>query len=190
MKFDNYRKTLFGFTGHQESGKTTIAKALKDHLVNSVDHDRADIVGFSEPLYEMVKIFGFTDEQIADKQFRNQPQECFGGGTIRQFFKTVGIDARNFYSDIWVDLMIERSYNNQAKTIICDNVRFENEHSKLSKQFNLILIGIVNSDLEPDINHPSEQHIPTLIANSDFVIDNSGYTLDPQQHVEVLMNQM
>lgn len=115
------RFVVIGISGKQGGGKTTLANALNEVMKGR--YSTSHIIKFAQPLYDMATSF----YQILGVPMKHKD------GTLMQI---VGNHARNqigesVFVDTWKKNAREKLKDymngNDAQTIICDDMRFENE---------------------------------------------------------------
>ncbi|QGZ13907.1 deoxynucleoside monophosphate kinase [Rhizobium phage RL38J1] len=162
---------FIGLIGYKNSGKTSISKRYKELFGVPVN-----MIGFSNPLYQMLEVLGVTMEEIQDKSKRDEPHELLGGKSIQFALNSLGTDwGRNMiYKNLWV----ERSLDSlQPDTInIADNVRFPNEYDAVERS-NGILVAVINPLVRYDGTVP-EQHIAELQDKAPYSIYNNPEEAD------------
>ena len=115
---------LFGLCGNAGTGKDSATIYLRN-----AKPDRVCTMAFADPIRSIGQIFGFTMEQMTDRQ-QKESVDKFWGITPRKFMQLVGTEMfRNQWrEDVWVELLKHRIINTFGKDIIfVTDVRFPNE---------------------------------------------------------------
>jgi len=158
---------LIGITGCAGSGKDTVADIITEKS-NFVKR------GFSYPLKDVCKIFGFTDEQLTDHTLKEKVDE-YWNITPRKFMQITGTEMfrYKFRYDVWIKLMNMFVENN--KHVVIPDVRFENEAVYVKSKGIIIKVVRYNNIFQTKENkHLSET--PLKDKYIDYVVENnSGY---------------
>jgi hypothetical protein len=127
--------------GRAQSGKSTAAKLIKDHLGTYQ-------MAFADPMKKMMKAMGeglgLEDRHLygtnADK---NEPLEVFMGNTTRYALQTLGTEWRNLLSpQLWTNhLLMRLNHVNPSVMIVIDDMRFAHEYYAM-KDLGATIIGI------------------------------------------------
>ena len=169
---------IIGFAGRKRSGKTTLAKYLKNEenaiIITIADFLKClccDLMNMSYEELNEKKDNGYTFDIVPDNRWFNLIDKRTHIGidnikkelqnvhitSIRQLLQIIGTDVIRKYNENWhVEKMIEQiqSYSGD-KLIVIDDVRFPNERDAI-----LRLSGEVFFVLRPNSltisNHPSE----------------------------------
>ena len=168
---------IIGMIGYANSGKSTLSREFsKDSKLNKV-------FGFSEPLYEMLMVLGVTEEQINDKELREQPLEILGGKSPIQAMISLGTEwGRNMvYPEIWVDQLKRRLTSFSGRVAFVENVRYQNEFDMVNSLDNSYMIYVNRPDLKPKLDRVSESEIHLLRSQCDYEIENH---LNENSHTE------
>lgn len=154
---------IIGLTGLAGSGKTTASRALTE----GYDFNR---LAFADPLKDMLKAVGFTQEQLYGDQKEVLDHDL--GITPRHAMQTLGTDwGRDLIApDIWVKLWKRKAQSliDVGASVVADDVRFKNEAQAIRDLGGVILL--INRDGLERGNHVSES-CPVV---ADFVIHNNG----------------
>ena len=148
---------IVGFTGFQESGKTTAAK----WVAHQFGWRRMPMAG---PLKTMLCALGLDNRDINGDR-KTAPNDLLCGKTPRHAMQTLGTEwGRNCIGpDIWVNawkLKLRNWYGlDMVKGVVCDDIRFPNEVEAV-KSMGGIVIRIDRPGKRGD-GHASEQ-IDTL----------------------------
>jgi hypothetical protein len=162
---------LVGLIGYKNSGKTSITRKYKQLFDASVN-----MIGFSNPLYQMLGVLGVTEEEIQEKHKREFPHPKLGGKSIQFALNSLGTEwgRKMIYENIWVDRSLDAVV--PGVTNVADNVRFPNEFKTVRNRGG-VLIAIVNPTVRDDGTAP-EAHIAELQAQADFTIHNDPSLID------------
>ncbi|QIG73908.1 deoxynucleoside monophosphate kinase [Rhizobium phage RHph_N34] len=161
----NRNAFIVGLIGYKNSGKTTIAKTF-----SQMYGFQTKMIGFSNPLYEMLAVLGISLEEIQDKPRRELPDERLGGKSIQFALNSLGTDwgRKMIYENIWTDIALNST--DSLAINIADNVRFPNEFDGV-KIRNGITVAIINPNVKDDGTAP-EAHIEELQSKADYKIFN------------------
>ena len=112
---------LVALVGAAGCGKSTVAEILQ-----GMGYHR---LKFSQPLKDMLKAIGLTDE-CTEGKFKEVPCDLLSGKTPRYAMQTLGVEwARDrMHKDFWLNLWRTQiqKYPNDAK-IVAEDCRFANE---------------------------------------------------------------
>lgn len=109
---------IIGISGRMKAGKTTLAKALQSNLV-----EPSIILSFGKYVkQEVARGMGYTDDDWP-AAYHEKPKENF-----REIWQAWGDGMRTIQSpDYWVSQLHQEANYNPDKTILIDDVRYENE---------------------------------------------------------------
>ncbi|QIG69704.1 deoxynucleotide monophosphate kinase protein [Rhizobium phage RHph_I46] len=161
----NREALIVGLIGFKNSGKTSITK----EYITCFNY-KTKMIGFSNPLYEMLGVLGISIEEIQDKPRRDLPDERLGGKSIQFALNSLGTDwgRKMIYENIWTDIALNSAQNGIVN--IADNVRFPNEFEGVKKR-NGITVAIINPNVKDDGTAP-EAYIESLQKKADYTIFN------------------
>ena len=116
---------VIGFAGRKGSGKSTAARALKDHAELSVH-----LLNFADPLKRMLRVF-LTAEQT-DGDHKEQPIDWLDGVTPRRLMQTLGTEwgRDTVHTDFWIKLWEREAVDLlgwAGTVVVVADVRFPNE---------------------------------------------------------------
>lgn len=161
---------LIGLTGKAGSGKDSVKEALLARIQNS------DAYSFATPLKQSVsKLFGWTQEQIEDREFKEAVDPKWGF-TPRRAMQLFGTEfGRALKESLWLDFATIRFNENREagySTIISD-VRFENEATWVRDNGGTLIHVIPVNKPTPDVvAHASEggvaRHPYDIVVYNDF----------------------
>ena len=120
---------LIGVGGKAGAGKDTIG----DHLVAKYGFKK---IALADPIKRLVKdVFVLSDEEVYDREKREQPMEKWGGRSVRQLLQYIGTELfrENVDEEIWVKSLWFRVENDPNFNYVVTDVRFPNELEYLSK---------------------------------------------------------
>lgn len=155
---------LIGLSGRAGSGKTYAS----NHLVSRYGYTR---VKFADPLKDMLRAVGLTEEHIEGK-LKEEPCDLLCGKTPRFAMQTLGTEwGRNLIGDgLWGSLWSARveSLLSQEALVVTDDVRFSNEAERI-KSMGGIVIGLESPVSVIDATHSSEaiDVVPSIIIKND-----------------------
>lgn len=155
---------IIAIHGLANSGKDTVANII-DQLQEEHGGLPAAHYKFARPLKEACKIlFGFTDEQLEDRNLKEQA-DSFWGFSPRKATQLLGTEyGRDLLrEDVWIkraEQEIAKNVEIGYRTIISD-LRFQNEADWLDVN-NAKIIYLTSNDTKLGIvKHPSEAGIST-----------------------------
>jgi hypothetical protein len=161
---------VIGIAGKKFSGKDT----LGHFFVQKYGYEQ---IAYADPLKEIGKIFGFTDEQLYGS--KKEELDEFWQVTPRKFLQFVGTDMFRDHSDkispnmginTWTNIVKKRIQENPNKYFVITDVRFPNE-AELIKELGGTIIKLKRNNDSND-EHASESLIESLPA--DFEFENNG----------------
>ena len=154
---------VVGFCGGKRHGKDTCAEYLRTKFY-------FEPISFADSLKAAcAKAFGVNFLEFTDAVDRDQPLEPYKE-TRREILQLVGTEMfRNRWPDIWINTW----HNNVTEwnTVVCSDVRFPNEVSKIRSFKNNLLIRVVNPNIQNADTHESEMHYKNF--DVDFEIINN-----------------
>lgn len=164
---------IIGFTASMGAGKSTAVDLLKKKA------GHVELVKFAQPLYDMQE-FVYDRISSVHKRSENFIKD-------RKLLQWLGTDwGRDTISEtLWVDLWKAKVRNTQEKhayapnlTIVCDDVRFDNEASTVQAIGGVVVHITCNRNKERIdttsglCNHKSEAGVnPKLV---DYTVSNNG----------------
>ena len=117
-------KILAFYAPYTGAGKSTAAKIL--------DSDWSVILSFAEPLYNYAR---YLKPDLSKKKNKSETYEEFGGKSLRKFLIHFGQAGRDFYQNIWSEIMRKNIYKyKDVFNIIIDDLRFANEYAMLKEE--------------------------------------------------------
>jgi len=154
-------RTIMGFVGNATAGKTTLANAIKE-----LTGGRAQVISFSEPLYDILEMHGLSREEIMDQSARMRPHQKLNGRTIRDALNDLGSAGRSaVHPDVWLNCAVARM-SDDAPIVIFENVRFENEYLKM-RELGAHMIGISGGMVR---GNRGDDYVPTLMKQVDHIV--------------------
>ena len=112
------------YSPYTGAGKTTMAKILDDNW--------SIILSFADPLYRYAE---YLQPELSRKEDKGKTFEEFGGKTLREFLIHFGQAGREFYPNIWSEVMRKNIYKlKDTFNIIIDDLRFPNEYAMLREE--------------------------------------------------------
>lgn len=164
---------IIGLHGPIGSGKTTVAQAMRESLVE------ANIISFNNPmknmLFTLLMVSGkYTSDEVTHLLYTQDGKktelDILQGKTVRHALQTLGTQwgrdciGHNF----WTDLVIAKAMLSDAPYIIIDDVRFESERLAIEENGGTVL-GLDRPDVKYDTSHVSEARLGRLqwVANND-----------------------
>lgn len=171
---------LVGISGRMHSGKTTASlKLVRDGWVP---------LSFAGPLKAMADTLlyeaGVSPNRIEFLRANKQEQIESLGCSMRYLLQTLGTEWGRRYidRDIWVNVSRRQIQKllNIGKSVVIDDVRFENEASMI-RELGGLVIHLRRPDDEPERWHASEDGI--AVADGDAIIDNNGSVADLWRHM-------
>lgn len=169
-------KTIIGFAGRKESGKTTAAKHLADRNFSRLS--------FADPMKNIVLLLllelGFSAEET--KKFILDKKSIIPGlnKSTRHILQTLGTDwgREMVHDNIWLMIAKHRIGLVSADNVVFDDVRFENEAAMI-RSIGGHIIQIVRDNSAVD-THASEfgivHHPGDVVIVNDKPLD--GYLAD------------
>jgi energy-coupling factor transporter ATP-binding protein EcfA2 len=153
---------LIALTGPKGSGKSTFAKLANKYA-------NGEIYSFASPLKEMLRLILPPEAFTPDG--KEEPTLGLCGKSPRYLMQTHGTEwgRKTIGEDIWVEAMRRRIASSSAKTIIIDDLRFENE-ANLVIDLNGKILMMARPDFVWSNEHPSERGLDCSYI--DMVIPN------------------
>ena len=186
---------IIGFAGRKRSGKTTLAKYLKNEenaiiitIANFLKYLCCDLMNMSYEELNEKKDNGYTFDVVPDNRWFNIIDKRTHIGidnikkelqnvhitSIRQLLQVIGTDVIRKYNENWhVEKMIEeiQSYS-EDKLIVIDDVRFPNERDAILRLSGEVFF-IVRPNSLTISNHPSETALKWHNFTFDKIIINN-----------------
>ena len=163
--------------GKKGSGKSTLAKHLTESFYESLIMEDAETIKMADTLKDMCRLFlkdaGFNEEMVermieGDIKEERIPYYDF---TPRRMMQTLGTQwgrdclKPSIWRDIW-----ENRVNASESSIICDDVRFDNEVIR-AEEMGFKLVRIVSPDTEQNSDEHESERVPNHCA--DVIILNN-----------------
>jgi len=166
----NQGKTIIGFTGPKQSGKSTAA----DYLVaNSFKK-----LSFAEPIKDIVWFLlqGFNLKQDYIEQLMTTHKEVIIpelGVSARWLMKSLGTEwgRDTIHTDIWAMWMSKRLVTETNDHLVFEDIRFENE-AALIRSLGGLIIHVKRPCLISLDDHASEAGI-NRYSDDTFILNNS-----------------
>ena len=162
---------VIGIVGKVGAGKTTIGNYL-------VQHYGFTLMKFADPLKDMLRALGLTDEEL-DGSRKEKPSEVLLGRTPREAMITLGTEwGRNMiHKDLWVKHMERRlcKFSKFGSRVVIDDVRFLSEADMLVG-FGARLWRVV--DVSPGASngtHQSETEQDEIYCGNELYNDKQDY---------------
>lgn len=167
------RLPVVAFTGLAGSGKSTAA----DYLIGK-GYTR---VKFAQPLKDMLRSIGLTDEHI-EGNLKDEPCDLLLGWTPRYAMQTLGTEwGRDLLGATFWERLWRRNALNACGSVVVDDCRFENEAAAV-RDLGGIVIQIVGrggiagghaseAGVEADAMIANRRGFADLYENIDWVLD-------------------
>lgn len=112
MNNTEQKPIIIGLMGKAKSGKDTACYGIEDRIRQYEGNKKVAFkrkvhrIAFADPIREIGKMFGFTDEQMGVQELKETFVHPIWGITPRQFMQRVGSDMfrNNLHTDCWVQL--------------------------------------------------------------------------------------
>ena len=181
---------IFGLCGNAGTGKDSATEYLR--YCPYLDGG-AQKLALADPIREIAKVFGFTQEQMSDRTLK-ETEDPFWGFSPRTFMQKVGTEMfrNNLREDIWIKLLekrindiksgVDTRVNPPVKTVIpqmifVTDVRFPNEAEAIKKMGGYIIKLHREGFSKTGENlHPSEKFVEQIQA--DYTIENKAKDAD------------
>lgn len=170
MEYQNHFPIIFLIAGKARSGKSTIAKYLKDILNNN--GKKVIISPYTKYLKKYIE--DITEQKITEE---NKPRE------LLQKLSSDLIKNKLGYHDVFIRRQIEdiNIYSYFFDVIIIPDVRFKNEIEVIKEKFNnVISIGVIREHFKSDLTEEQKKDITEIdlddYQNYDIKINNTPIT--------------
>lgn len=184
---------IVGFSGRAKSGKSTAANAVGRWLTSNYEIP-STVGAFADPIREIGRIFGFTNEQLNYQEFKEKVDERWGISP-RKFMQLVGSEMFRTHigQDVWIKHMFDigipkwvyfvRNHSVYALDKECaakpvyacmiGDVRFKNEADAIRERGGLIVR--INRPGVDDISNGVQNHVSEKefdLVHADIIITN------------------
>ena len=170
---------IVGFSGVAGSGKDEAARVALAVLEGA--SVPASQYSFAYPLKEVCKfIFQMTDEEMTNRDLKEQVSRLGYGMTNRRIMQLVGTESfRNVFNEnIWIDVAERLISQSGSDVVVISDVRFENEAKWVKENGFLIHIDPTGREgfraIESS-DHPSEAGyttVPSLVIQNNKSLDH------------------
>jgi hypothetical protein len=165
---------LIGICGKAGSGKDTIG----DYLVEKHGYEK---IALAAPIKRLVQdIFVLTDEELNDREIREQPMPDWDNWSVRRLLQFIGTEMfrKNLFEDIWVRSLCKKVCVNKDKNHVVTDVRFPNELNHLKDNMDDFLsIKVIRDGCDGSVGiqgHESEKYD----LDADHIVENNGSYAD------------
>lgn len=170
-----------GLAGTKGSGKTTIAKAMKEILEGwdgKAEDEEIQILAFADPVRDMLeRLDPFVGSDYLAWRRLNTILDLNGGWEgvkttlyypyIRELLQRMGTECvRSVDNDFWVNHMAAR-ISDTTNMVIIQDVRFENEVDLIS-EYGGVVVELIRDGVDTTDKHSSEAGVTAdLIVRND-----------------------
>lgn len=170
-----------GLAGTKGSGKTTIAKAMKEILEGwdgKAEDEEIQILAFADPVRDMLeRLDPFVGSDYLAWRRLNTILDLNGGWEgvkttlyypyIRELLQRMGTECvRSVDNDFWVNHM-EARISDTTNMVIIQDVRFENEVDLIS-EYGGVVVELIRDGVDTTDKHSSEAGVTAdLIVHND-----------------------
>jgi len=172
-------KKIYVILGQKRAGKDFVGGILADYL-------ECETYAFAEDMKVILsETFGINIDEF--NKLKNEDMSLYiteldylGVNynrltSFRKVIQNFGQSIKKLYGDaFWADRLIQK-IKYSAETIIITDLRYNIELYQLQKHFDVTTIKVINSNLENDDLHSSEQEMRYYKA--DIVLDNTNHIL-------------
>jgi hypothetical protein len=176
---------IIGFTGRAGAGKSTAATIAKEALGGERSRFAGALKAMIRALLTYRNVAPDEIERMIDGDLKDIPTTHFGGKTPRHAMQTLGTEWGRMliWTDFWIDTEMEHIANGNARHVIIDDVRFENEAAAIWNRRGHVF-EITNDRLPP---RPANSHASEAIAFNCPAIRNDGSTDDLRRAVQAAL---
>lgn len=186
--------------GKANSGKNTVAKALRKEISEYQKGISCEYIAFADPIKAMIRLmFPHLEEKYltGSSAYRSEPiPGAFKDGvplTVRQLLIDLGTGVgRACKETIWLDAFdntFQKSQSQLKNMVIVTDVRFRNEFDHL-KNKDFVIIKLWRDD-HLKIDHASETNQDSIKDDEfDFVLHNNGTLKDLKLAVAQIAKQI
>lgn len=155
---------LIGLCGRKGSGKSYVAESMK--LTRG-----AKIIRFADTLKDMMRVMGFTEDQI-NGDLKEVGCVLLNGKTPRYAMQTLGTEwGRDLlHENIWVNMLVAKA-NKESGIVVVDDVRFPNEIEAIHANGGVVAWVERASIYEGEDQHSSETSVSP--EDCDVLVDNT-----------------
>lgn len=167
-------KIVLGLAGRKGSGKTAVANLL-------VQEYGAVKSSFAEPLKQMLRTMGLTQDQLWGNSKEIPDFEILHGKTPRHAMQTLGTEWGRVHisPDLWAKLWAKMALVDQPTLTVVEDVRFSNEVAAIRSVGGLVL-GIQRGK-------PSRWH--STMERLGFIHESENFQkLVKENHIQVIPN--
>jgi hypothetical protein len=161
---------IIGLYGFQGCGKSSVASEVENLSTNW------RCASFAGVLRKRLQLITPANIDVYDTKIKNDPQECYGGLSIREMLQKDGAFQRSLNPDVFVNSirnLYQEVYGTKRPCIIIDDLRYFNE-SKFIKD-NLGFIIRVEREIVPvQYGAKVESELDWKSFKSDLTVNNFG----------------
>jgi hypothetical protein len=177
-------RLLFGICGYKGSGKSSLARAIKDHIAAS-ESGSALIVSFAQPIRGLCRdIFELSTNEMTSRELKEEKLHRWPFMSPREIMQKVGTECfRDHFPGVWTQLWRRRAvrYLTEGWTVITPDYRFLDEAGVLRAE-GAKLIRVDRLGCQPD-GHESESQVERL--PHDIVVYNSQDSVEAFQKATI-----
>jgi len=164
--------------GHSRSGKTTVAKHIRNHPEFALANALKMLV------YKLLKLFNIPIHSVDDLNDDDKKEQ------YRTYMQHIGTECCRtiFGDDIWCEL-VNKKIKDLDSWIISD-IRFKNEYEYFTTRYPDSITIFIDKSFNKTYHHSSEQDIDLLKSSCNYVIHNDGDINELYNKVDKLMSKI
>lgn len=183
---------IIAFAGRKQSGKTTCAEAIIQHVNQISPNATIKLYNFADPLKQdlCINILGLTHNQCyGTDEEKNQPTDLVWNKqrlSAREVMQFVGTDIfRKMKPNVWADATITKIKIEDHNYAVIADCRFPNEVEAIKNAGGTVIKLTRNPHNSDHISETALDPANYNPSNFDYVLDNVNLSIDNQNFLAI-----